>query len=45
MKIKIKQMPDKHTLEAFLKGMYGDLKVVFNQKKGRFEWLQKEKSQ
>jgi len=35
----IKVMPDKETLEAFMEGMHGDVKVVFNSKTGEFEWL------
>ena len=36
MKIKIKKMPDKKTLEDFLKGMFKKTKVYFNLKKGIF---------
>lgn len=38
----IKQMPDRDTLEEFIKGMNGEdgIKVVFNKEKGEFEWLE-----
>ena len=36
MRIKIKKMPDKKTLEAFLGD--GHVKVIFDIKKGIFEW-------
>jgi hypothetical protein len=44
MEIKIKKMPDKKTLEEFIKGMFGgDCKVVFNLRTNSFEWLDKGK--
>jgi hypothetical protein len=33
----IKEMPTKETLEEFLNGFDGDVKVVFNREKGVFE--------
>ena len=38
MKIKIKKMPDKKTLQGFLQGMVseGSQKVIFDNKKGKF---------
>ena len=37
MKIKIKKMPDKKTLEKFLEGMFQEKQeVIFNVKKGEF---------
>lgn len=35
----IKEMPDQGTLEAFIKGLHGEVKVIFNLVEGRFEWL------
>jgi hypothetical protein len=35
----IKKMPDKETLEAYLEGSHGSVKVVFNLLKGVFEWV------
>lgn len=35
----IKKMPDQATLEAFLEGMSGSVKVIFDINKGEFEWL------
>lgn len=36
---KIKKMPDKKTLEAFIKGMSGDPQVYFDVNKGEFIWF------
>ena len=46
MKIKIKKMPDRRTLEIFLEGMGNEgllnkSKVIFNVKKGEFERIKK----
>jgi hypothetical protein len=35
----IKKMPDRETLEAFLRGFHGKVDVVFNLEKGVFEWV------
>jgi hypothetical protein len=34
--MKIEQMPDKRTLESYLDGNHGEVKVVFDARKGRF---------
>jgi len=34
---KIEEMPDKDTLEAFLK--HGEVIVMFNTEEGKFEWV------
>ena len=36
---KIKQMPDRETLEAFVEGFDGSPKVIFNIELGLFEWI------
>lgn len=35
----IKQMPDKQTLEAFVRGLSGGTRVTFNTETGQFEWV------
>ncbi len=36
--IKITEMPDQKTLEEFVRGMFGEPKVVFDYKEGKFIW-------
>jgi len=36
---KITEMPDKETLQAFLDGFHGGVRVAFNIEKGKFEWI------
>lgn len=38
--MKIKKMPNKETLEEFLEGFSKNPKVIFNNKKGEFEWVE-----
>ena len=35
----IQKMPDRQTLEAFVKGLEGGVTVIFNLEKGEFEWV------
>jgi hypothetical protein len=35
---KINEMPDKETLEGFVSGLSGEVKVVYNIEKGKLEW-------
>jgi transcriptional regulator of NAD metabolism len=35
----IKQMPDRETLEAFVRGLEESPTVIFNLKDGKFEWV------
>lgn len=38
-KREIKKMPNKETLEAFINGLHGGVRVSFNVEKGVFEWV------
>ncbi len=41
MKSLIKKMPDKETLEAFIRSLSGPVEVYFDREKGEFVWLKK----
>jgi hypothetical protein len=40
MKEALKEMPDQETLEAFLGGMRGKPRVIFDTREGKLRWLQ-----
>ena len=44
-KFKIKKMPDREVLEAFLLGFHGQVTVVFNEITGEFEEIEKKKKE
>lgn len=37
-KIRVTEMPDRETLEEFLRGMHRSPKVTFNAEEGKFVW-------
>lgn len=38
-RIRISEMPDRETLEAFLEGQFGQVRVTFDAESGRFSWI------